>query len=58
MANFNYARKRLQFTAFSKKDIDEHWNEILEQLEAELMIGFREIMLDIKNMVAQLSCVR
>ena len=44
------AYKHIKCNSFSKSDWEGNEFEILEQLEAELLVGLREIWLDINNM--------
>ena len=46
------AYKHIKCNSFSKSDWNKNYIEILEQMEAELLIGLKELVLDIKNMVA------
>lgn len=38
---------------FTKKDWEENWLQIIEQIESELVVGVRELFFDIKNWIAE-----
>lgn len=50
-----YPKTMIKCDNFSKKDWEENYIEILEQVQAELLLEIREMIFDVKNFVLQIK---
>jgi len=44
--------------SFSKRDWERHWEQIIEQIDADLIIGIRKLYIDIEDWVVNVVEVK